>query len=651
VIRALRCERQVAGTKERLNTIMRNITRRTILLLCICAVLPVSSAAAVGDGGTRSIFSLGADARGIALGRSFVSLADDAGAIYWNPAALRNVESKQIMGTYMPLFGDFSDATYTYFGAVYPTLNAGSFGIGFMRISDSFKGFDSGGAPTKDGEYSESQFLIGYAAERHWRYLLGSLATGVSFKISNVNVSPHSSTAPGIDVGFRYIPDYARSFSVGVNFQDISGAEHKLVETTDRTFRTILAGVGYTRVFANGSALRVMLQMDAPEVADREFHIGAEYSMARYLAFRLGMDDGGFTFGLGVTYTGFGLDYASFSRDEAGSSRPISFSTRYGSTLHEQRQMLSERRAADEQELIKQTFEARVTEHRVLAQQYEIEGDIPMAIDEWKIVVEYMPGDSEATNHLALAQRRLVEQQARANRDLEEQTRISTHYSQGLKFYSENDYARARDEWQEVLRLAPDHTEARDYLARTQEKIDEIVQSRISTARAYEQDGRLTEAIGEWNNIVLLDPDNRNASGAIASLRTKIDAQTKDYATASRKLRVVELYNQALLKYNRGEYESTITDLNSLLSSDSAHAEAKNLLLMAQRKLTPLSTEEEENIRRLYLKGMQYFSKDQYKEAITEWEKILKIDPSNESVKKNIQEAKDRQKKLGTNSG
>lgn len=623
-----------------------------IVTLLVAGALPWQAqpaGAAVGDGGTRSIFSLGADARGIALGRAFVSLSDDVGALYWNPAALRNVQSKQIMLTYMPLFGDFSDATYSFFGGVYPTLNAGAFGVGFMRISDSFKGYDRNGEFTEDGDYSESQFIIAYAAERHWRYLFGTLATGMSFKISNIHVSPYSSTAPGIDLGFRYIPDMAKSISIGMNIQDMSGAEHKLVESTDRTFRTILFGAGYTRVFTNGSALRLMLQMDFPEVADREFHAGAEYTLSRYLAFRMGIDDGGFTFGLGVTYTGFGLDYATFSRDEAGSSHPISFSTRYGSTLYEQRQALAERRAVEERVLIRQAFDDRVKEHRDLAEQYQLEGNIPLAIDEYKIVLEYVPGDSSAAGKLADAQRLLVEQQERANRDIAKQARVSTHYSQGLKFYSDNEYARARDEWQEVLRLAPDHAEAKEYLARTQEKIDEIVRSRIATARTYENNGRLTEAIGEWNNIVLLDPENREAAGAIARLRTKIDEQARDYRAAASKLRVVELYDRALQKYNRGEYESAITDLRTLLGIDATHAEAKNLLLMAQRKLKPLSNEEEQEIRRLYLKGMQFFSKDQYREAITEWEKILTIDPSNESVKKNIQEARDRQKKLESN--
>jgi cytochrome c-type biogenesis protein CcmH/NrfG len=44
---------------------------------------------------------------------------------------------------------------------------------------------------------------------------------------------------------------------------------------------------------------------------------------------------------------------------------------------------------------------------------------------------------------------------------------------------------------------------------------------------------------------------------------------------------------------------------------------------------------------------MQFFAKDQYKEAIVEWEKILAIDPTNESVRRNVDEAKQRLKQLG----
>ena len=43
---------------------------------------------------------------------------------------------------------------------------------------------------------------------------------------------------------------------------------------------------------------------------------------------------------------------------------------------------------------------------------------------------------------------------------------------------------------------------------------------------------------------------------------------------------------------------------------------------------------------------MQFFSKDEYARAIVEWEKILKIDPTNESVQRNIDEAKAKAQQL-----
>ena len=46
--------------------------------------------------------------------------------------------------------------------------------------------------------------------------------------------------------------------------------------------------------------------------------------------------------------------------------------------------------------------------------------------------------------------------------------------------------------------------------------------------------------------------------------------------------------------------------------------------------------------RSLYLAGMQHFAKDEYAKAIEQWQKILEIDPTNESVQRNIDEARQR---------
>jgi cytochrome c-type biogenesis protein CcmH/NrfG len=43
---------------------------------------------------------------------------------------------------------------------------------------------------------------------------------------------------------------------------------------------------------------------------------------------------------------------------------------------------------------------------------------------------------------------------------------------------------------------------------------------------------------------------------------------------------------------------------------------------------------------------MQFFANDEYAKAISEWEKILEVDPTNESVQRNIEEARQRIRQL-----
>jgi cytochrome c-type biogenesis protein CcmH/NrfG len=615
-----------------------------------CALPAGPAWAADADGGTESVFSLGAGSRGIALGRAYVSLADDASAVYWNPAALRNVQSKQFMAMYMPVFGDFTGADYIFLGTVYPTLNAGSFGLGFQRIATTFDGYDEISIPTGEGDYSESQVLISYAFERRSKWIMGSLATGMSFKIVNQVVDPFSSTAPGIDLGFRWIPDAVPNLSIGMNLQDISGAEQKLDAASDVTYRTTLVGAGYVKTFANGSAVRLSLQMDLPERADSRFHAGAEYAFAKYVSIRAGFDDGSVSFGLGVGATKFGmdygLDYAFLSRDEAGSSHPVSFTTKFGHTLDEQRQIIAEREAEEQRAAMQELFDARVAEHRDLAKQLTAEGDYSGALDEWQIVLEFVPDDAEAQAGVESARQQILVQQAAATRDAEKRAVIQTRFAQGLTFFEDNNYERARREWQAILEVDSAHAGALDYLARTQENIDEEVRNHIARAQQLERNERFTEAIGEWNNVQVYDSTNVQAKSSIRRIRGRIESQSRDYEAAQRRLQIVNLYNDALQLFNDGDYQTSITKLEQLLRLQADHEEAKNLLALAKRKTTPLTDEEKAEIRRLYLSGMQYFAKDEYAKAIAEWEKILKIDPTNESVQRNIDEAKERQRQL-----
>jgi tetratricopeptide (TPR) repeat protein len=617
-----------------------------LAIALVASFVPLPVAADTGDGGTQSVFSIGAGSRALGLGRSFVSVADDASSVYWNPAALRNVEQGQLMFMYMPLFGDFTGADYVYFGAVYPTLHSGAFGVGFQRVGTDFQGFDEFSRPLGDQSYSDSQLLLSYAFQRESKWLLGTMAVGASFKVVSQKVDPFSSTAPGADLGLRWIPKGAERLSVGVNFQDLFGAEQKLNVENDLTYRTIMLGAGYTHPFSNGSALRLLLQMDMPEKADSRFHAGAEYMFSRYIALRAGYDEGNISFGVGFEVSSFGLDYAYMTRDEAGTSNSFTFTVDVGESLDERRAKIALSEAEELEALIRQQFESRVVVHRAQATQFELEGDYAAALDEWQLALAYIPDDPESVAGAVRSRELLVAAQAAATVNAANQAVIGTRFSQGLTFFEEGNYFRAQGEWQAILDIDSTHAGAQEYMSRTQDKIDEAVAAHMARARDYQRTGRYTEAIGEWNNVQVYDPDNAEAAAAIERLRSRIETQSKDFEAAQRRLRIVNLYNDALKDYNVGEYQRALTGLDELLALQPDHEDAKRLRALANRKVTPLTGSEKERIRKLYLAGMQFFAKDQYADAITEWEKILEIDPTNESVRRNIQEARQRLRQL-----
>lgn len=621
---------------------MRHVHLRIVLAL---ALLATPLAVRAQDGGTESVFKLGAGARGIGMGRAFVSLADDASAMYWNPAALRNVQRMQFMAMYMPLYGDFTGATYTYFGFVYPTLSAGAFGVGYMNVGTTFDLYDELSRPLGEGNFSESQILISYAAERHFGWLLGSLAAGANFKISRQTVDPYSSTAPGVDIGFKYIPDGAKSLVLGVNLQDVSGAQYKLNFEEDTVDRTIMTGLGYTRRFDNGGALRLMLQYDMPERADGSIHAGAEYAFSKFVALRAGYDDDTVTFGLGVGAFDYGLDFAYYSRDEAGSTQAFAFTGAFGQTLDEKREEIERTRAEEERLLIQKTFDTRVQGLRKRAQEMEAAGDYSGALAQWQVVLEFVPDDAQAVAAAAEARERLLAEQAASVRDVENQAVIRTRFAAGLDHYNANDFLAARNEWLAILAIDSAHAGAQEYLEKTNLKIDEIVRDHEASARRLETGNRLTEAIGEWNNVQQYRPDDPEAKAAIARIRTRIESVTQDYSSTQRKLRIVTLYNDALTAYNAGRYQDAMTGLRELLTLQPDHAEAKKLMALAKRRTTPLTDAEKARVRELYLAGMQHFSKDAYAQAIVEWQKILEIDPTNESVARSIEEAQERLRK------
>ena len=146
-------------------------------------------------------------------------------------------------------------------------------------------------------------------------------------------------------------------------------------------------------------------------------------------------------------------------------------------------------------------------------------------------------------------------------------------------------------------------------------------------------------------------PESAEALAAVERLNARVDDLSRDYLTAAKRLRVAELYDGAVKSFGEGRYPDAVKLIKELLAIDPNHAEARTLRLRAERRMTPLDDGEKAAVRSLYLEGMKHFTDGRYLKAVERWQRILEIDPDNESVLRNIEEARKRLENSGGAEG
>ena len=604
-----------------------------------------------GSGGTRSVFSVGAGSRAIALGGAFSAIGDDPSALYYNPAGLRLNRYAAVLVNHAQLFSGFSDAGYDVLAFVYPTISAGSIGLAIMSVgTGDIRGFDEFSRETGDLTYRESQAVLGYAFDLPWHYI-GDVTAGSSVKVLTQRVGDFSDTGTGLDIGLVYKSKYIRRLVIGCSLQDIIGAETKLVSVTDKVDRTIMVGAGYTVPFKNGSALSLALQMNAPQRDKKEFRFGAEYMLKQLLSVRVGFDSDKITAGLGVAWRGFSVDYGYFSRDDAGSCHPISLSARLGESIDDKIAARERRRLSEDERRIQTLFAKRIAGHVSTAEQYRREGSLGRALDELKAALEYDPTNTAVAETLSVVERTILRDEERRTQNAEKAALINQHFRLGLGYYSKDDYVLSRAEWRNVLDLDPANEKAREYLVKSEEKLKSIAGQHRIQALDFEQKGQLAAALGEWNIVRTLDPESAEAKQASDRINVRLNEMSRDYTQTAKKLKIMELFDGAVKAFGDGQYAEAARQLGELLRLEPTHQEARTLLTRAQRRMTPLTDREKEQVRTLYIEGMKFFTQNDYAGAVERWKKILEIDPDNESVAKNIEEARKRLQNEGGPEG
>lgn len=302
--------------------------RKFLGLVLTLAGISCAATAFAGDPGDSGALFLrvGMGARASAMGEAFIGVAEDASAVYWNPAAMGALLGTRAMFTHNEYF---QSVRLEQIALTHET-DYGTFGLSFtglyMDEMDRYSDIPSE-APLGTFSAYDVSFSVAYA-----RYLLPNLAAGIAVKPIHQKIDQETATGFAFDVGLYHV-----SRIPGVKFAAVAanvGSPMKFITEEYALPRQLKVGASFERRIPSlKGAVLATFDVVYPNDGDLREHLGAEYGYDDRLYLRAGYKAGyesqGAAFGIGVRLRQFDVDYGYMvDRNDLGESHRISLSLR-----------------------------------------------------------------------------------------------------------------------------------------------------------------------------------------------------------------------------------------------------------------------------------------------------------------------------------
>jgi hypothetical protein len=299
-------------------------------LLTILAITTlIGGMALAADTGTvPDPTSLGVGARAIGMGRTYVGVAEDADALFMNPAGLALSSTPKLSSMYTSLMNDIN---YIVVGGVYPYGNNSAIGAGIINTSSDILLTNSDGSSAGSGNWGHSVLFLSAGTSLSnfgpFKNFNKNILVGGNFKYfslsgsgSNDVVDASDSSGTGYDVDLGILYPATKYLTLGANYQNL--LHSKIMRSSGKTedlASTLKIGGKLSLIGKEGSSYtphktrRLYLNADydiGSSASSNPMHYGLEFWPVNNLALRVGMDGDDMTAGIGINLGGFAFNYA-----------------------------------------------------------------------------------------------------------------------------------------------------------------------------------------------------------------------------------------------------------------------------------------------------------------------------------------------------
>lgn len=280
---------------------------------------------------TAVFLDIGVGARGLGMGGAYTALADDANAIYWNPAGLAHLDKREVTASDAELG---LGARLGFAGYAHPT-SRGTLAAAVTYLSQSaLDGRDAFGRPT--GSFSASDAAVTGA----YGFKTDFVDLGVGVKYLRSHIGSLEAQGAAMDFGARRVLGGAGPghLVLGATLRNV-GSELKYdIQRNDLPLR--LAG-GAAYALPRGRTLALEIQ-NGPRGTGTDVGFGGEIRALESVFLRLGYSTKnvavggagfdaarGLTAGLGLVKRGCRFDYSAQAAGELANTHRFTLSKRF----------------------------------------------------------------------------------------------------------------------------------------------------------------------------------------------------------------------------------------------------------------------------------------------------------------------------------
>ena len=291
-----------------------------LIFAVFCSIILYSFCFANDESGgyAGSFLEWGAGARAIALGKTFSAVANDGSAIYWDPAGLAQIKSRELSAMHALIF---EDRMQNFLSFVYP-VNRFALAAGWLRFGvNDIQERDNSGELIGKFDDAEIVFMFGSGIS-----LLSmptfKLKIGFTAKYFYHSLYNYHASGFGADIGALscfHLKGFIKRIGVGFTVQNLGAKLKWNTESNHEDNIPIIFRVG-AGVDLNLVPFKILLDLEKKENQQMRIHAGAEYWISM-LALRAGLDHNNLTAGAGLVFKlpkiGLIIDYAYTNDDIA----------------------------------------------------------------------------------------------------------------------------------------------------------------------------------------------------------------------------------------------------------------------------------------------------------------------------------------------